>query len=304
MVLDLHRVGGIVQQISGLRLDLPHDVAAGFQVGQGNEAPFVGTVLAVGIADDGAVRPGNLENHIRQRLLCGGIHFLHQKSAQGHIGEGKDLRVGFADDNGLRSGVQQVAVNGFDLRHNIGIGAQLAEVNLPVFIGGVEAVAGSKALIVGDQLAIGGGDLELDAGKGLARHAVGLADQEAPFRSVRDHHGLRVAIGSDDHVLAGFVHDIPGRGLDLRQHIRAGGKVGNADFTAAVRLEDAALRQRGCSNHAVQANFTASGGGDTELRAGEGLARNAVPLLHNQFSGGLVLEGERYCPALLDLDGL
>ncbi len=301
VVLDFHGVGGIVQQVAGPRLDLPHNIAARFQIGQGNEAPLIRAVLAVGIANNRSVRPGDLENDVRQRLLRGGIHLLHQQPAQGHIGEAQNLGVRLADDNGLRSCVQQVAVNRLDLRHDVCVGVQLAEVNLAVFIGGIQAVGAGQAFIVGDQLAVCRLNFELDAREGFARHAVGFADQKAALGGIRNNHRLRVPVGPDDHVLAGFVHDIPCRGLDLRQHISAGGEVGNPNLAVAVRLENTALGQRGRANHSVQSHFAASSGCDPELRTREGLAGDAVPFLHDQFSGGLVFEGEADRPALLDL---
>jgi len=48
----------------------------------------------------------------------------------------------------------------------------------------------------------------------------------------------------------------------------------------------------------------ASGGGHTELSAGEGLAGGAVPLLDDQRALGLVFEGQADGAPLLDLDGL
>ncbi len=105
MVLDFHGVGRIIQQVAGPGLDLSHDIAARLQVRQGEKAPLVCPVLAVGIAYHGAVCPGDLENDIRQGFLRGGVHLLEQKPAQGHIGEGQNLRVRLADNNGLRRGV-------------------------------------------------------------------------------------------------------------------------------------------------------------------------------------------------------
>ena len=304
MVLDLHGMGSIIQQVAGLCLDLPHDIAARLQVRQGDKAPLVRPVLAVGIAYHGAVCPGDLENDIRQGFLRGGIHLLHQQSAQGHIGKGQNLRVRLTHNHRLRRGVQQVAVNGFHLGHDIGVGVQLAEVNLAVLVGGVEAVGAGQAFIVGHQLTVRRRDLELDAGKSLSGHAVGFADQEAPLRGIGDNDGLRVAVGPDDNIGAGAIHDIARRGLGFGQHIRAGSQIRNADFAVAVGLEDAALCQRGCADYAVQPHFTASGGSHSKLCVREGLAGDAVPLLDNQLAGGLILEGQGNGAPFLDLDCL
>ena len=94
-------------------------------------------------------------------------------------------------------------------------------------------------------------------------------------------HGLRVAVGSDDNIGAGAVHDIARRGLDLSQQIRAGGQVGNANFAVAVCCENAILGQCAGADHAVQTDLTARRRGDTELGARKGLAGDAVPLLDN-----------------------
>ena len=137
VVLDFHGMGCIIQQITGLGLNLPHNIAAGFQIRQGNEAALVRPVFTVGVAHDGAIRPGDLENDIRKRLLCGGVHLLHQQTTQRHVGKAQNLGVRLADHHRLRRGVQQVAVNRFHFRNHIGVGIQLAEIDLSVFICGV-----------------------------------------------------------------------------------------------------------------------------------------------------------------------
>ena len=62
------------------------------------------------------------------------------------------------------------------------------------------------------------------------------------------------------------------------------------DLARRVSGKDAVLGKRRIANHAVQAHLAASGGGHTELSAGEGLAGGAVPLLDDQRALGLVLK--------------
>ena len=64
------------------------------------------------------------------------------------------------------------------------------------------------------------------------------------------------------------------------------------------------MRKSCGANYAVQPNLAARRRGYAELRAGKGLTADAVPLLDNELSSGLVFEGEADCAALLDLDGL
>ena len=76
------------------------------------------------------------------------------------------------------------------------------------------------------------------------------------------------------------------------------------DFAVAVGGEQTVLCQCGCADHAVQTYLTACGGSHPELRAGEGLAGETIPLLDNQTAFRLVLKGEGNGAALLDLHGL
>ena len=71
-----------------------------------------------------------------------------------------------------------------------------------------------------------------------------------------------------------------------------------------IRAHNAVLGQGRRADDTVQAHLTASGGGDAELRTGEGLTGDAVPLLNSNAAPGLIFEGKGYGFALLDLNRL
>ena len=115
---------------------------------------------------------------------------------------------------------------------------------------------------------------------------------------------MGIPVGPNHDIGTGRVHDITRRRFYLSQNQRPGSEIGYPDFAVAVRGENAVLGKGGGTDHAVQADLTACRRGQAELSAGEGLAADTVPFLDDQFSLGLVLEGQSDRAALLDLDGL
>ena len=297
-----------------------HDILRGlvFDVACGGLAlgDHIGPVGGQAGDGDRAVRPGDIppdvpalavlhgELRALQGLLGHRVPLQDGQGAEGIIVKSERLSVPSIDHHGLRGGVRLVVVRGLDLGHHIGAGEQLGKDDLPTRIGGVESVGAGEALVVRGQLPVGAHDLELRAGERLLGDAVVLLNNQAAFGGVGDDDRLGVPIGADDYVGAGGVHDVPCRRLGLGQHIGTGGEVGNANFAVAVGGEQPILGQRRRADDPVQAHLTASGGGDPELRAGEGLTGDAVPLLNNNAAPGLIFEGKGYGFALLDLNRL
>ena len=112
MVLDFHGVGRIIQQVAGPGLDLSHDIAARLH-GDSDEPRLVRSELAVGLSDDGAVRPGDANHHVTQRLLGGGGHLLDYEISNGLVIEVDALVVIGVDHDGLALSVfvDQIARN-------------------------------------------------------------------------------------------------------------------------------------------------------------------------------------------------
>ena len=174
-----------------------------------------------------------------------------------------------------------------------------------VLVSEVQAVAADLPIFIRYKLPCGSSHFESDALQRLAGEGVPLVDDQRSGLGVFHNDGLGVAALPDDHIGGGCINDIPAiRGLDLRQHIRAGGQVGDLDLALGVRGKDAVLGEGAVTNHAVQPYLTARRCRYPELRAGKGLAGGAVPLLDNESALWLILKGEGNGAALLDLDGL
>ena len=244
VVFHLHGVGRIVQKIAGLGLYLPHDVAAGFQAGQGDKAPLIGAELAVGAAHYGPVRPGDLEDHIGQRLLCGGVHFLHQESALGSIGDHNGLGVAVGSDHHIGAGsVHDIAVRRLGLRQHIGPRRQIGDSDLAVGVGGEQAVlregAAANDTIQADFTPCGGSHTELRTGEGLAGDAVTLLNDQLSFRLVFKGEGYRFARLDLNRLTLG-INQKTGRGAGLGDHhTLAGLQTLNADLSVFVCPVDA-----------------------------------------------------------------
>ena len=240
-----------------------------------------------------------------QGLLGYSVPLQDGQGAEGIIVKPDGLGVPGIDHHSLGRGVLAVIIRRLFLGHHIGSGEQLGQHDLPVDIGGVEAVAGGHALVVRGQLPVGGHHLELRPGQGLTGHAVILLDDQTTLAGVFDHHSLGVAALPNDHVGGGRVDDVPAvRGLDLIDHISTGSQIGDLDLTLSVGGEDAVLGQGRRADDPVQPHLAASGGGDSELRAGKHLIGLAVPFLDDQAAFRLIFKGKRHGFTRLNLDGL
>ena len=215
------------------------------------------------------------------------------------------LGVVGVDDHRLGTGLLMdgVALDGLGFRDDE-CPHQTVNDDLAVFVSAVEAHAGGHAAVVVHHRAVRLGDGKLYPLQGLMGDGIQLVDDKAALGGVGDDHRLGIYTLPDDYIGGGGVHDVPMGRLDLREHVCAGGQVGDADLTAAVGGENTVLGEGGIANYPVQSHLAAGGRRHSELGPGERLARGAVPFLDDQLTLGLVLKGEGYGTSLFDLDGL
>ena len=299
-------LGRLIEDVAlgGLFLGDDHGGIGG-QPGNGDRTVSAGGVDPVVGADHMAIAVPHHKLSALQGLLGHSVPLQDRQGAEGIVIKPDGLSIPGVDHHGLGGGVLAVIVRFPFLRHYISAGEQLGENDLTVDIGGVEAVGGGHALVVRGQLSVGGHHLKLCAGERLLGDAVVLLDDQAALAGVLDHHGLGVAALPNDHVGGGRVNDIPAvRGLDLIDHISAGGQICDLDLALGIGGEDAVLGQSGRADDTVQAHLAASGCRDPELGSGQHLVGLTVPFLDDQAAFRLVFEGEGDRFARLDLDGL
>ena len=309
-VEQLYRLGGGVHLIAQRSLNLSDDVGVLLQAGDDDLALGVGGVAAVaadgvvGTDDCRAVRGRDLEDSALQGVPGDAVALLDDQGALGGVVEGQGLSVAAVHLHRLGGGVHLVALRGLHLSDDVGVRLQVRDDDLAAGVGGVEPVgAHSPARVVHDG-PVGGRDPEGRVRQGLMGHAVALLDDEGTLGGILDDDSLGIAVGADDHVGHGAVDDVPVRGLDFRDDIGPGLQVGDVDLAVGVGGKDTVLRQRAVADNAVQAHLTASGCGQAELSAGEGLTRHAVALLDDELALGLVGKGQGDRLASLDDDGL
>ena len=287
-------------------LDLPRrNGGAGDQVIDNDAAILIGDELSVASAHNSAAAVGHKEGHALQRRR-GALNILfNHKSGAGRVGEMQCLGVIGIDHHRLGAAglVDGVAGNGGRFRHHQRPHHAM-DGDFAVLIGEVQAVAADLSVFSGYERAGRGRHPEGHALQGLPGEGIPLVDNQCACFGILDDDRLRVTLAADDHIGGGSIHDIACGGLDLRQHISAGGQIGDFDLALTVGGKNAVLRQGAGADHAVQPHLTSSGSGHTELRAGKGLTGGAVPLLDDELALGLVLEGQADRAALLDLNGL
>ena len=304
--LDLNALGGGVQDVSLHRLDLPGGHGgAGFQIVDDDAARLIGDVLAIGWTNDRAAGIGNQEGHTGQRR-GGALDVLLDHQG----GTGRVLKINFLriigidlDGLGLMGRVDGVAGDSLHLRHYQGA-HHAVDLDLPVLVGLIDTIAGDVAVFIGYILPGTGGHSEGDPLQGFASEGIPLVDDQAAGLGVGHDHRLGIPIGANHHVGGGLVHDVPLGRLDLRQDIGAGGQVGDADLARRVGGENTILSEGRIADDPVQSHLAAGGGSHPELGAGKGLPGGAVPLLDDELTLGLVLEGQAEGAPLFDLHGL
>ena len=110
--LDLNGFRRVIQQESGFAFYFLHDIAAGFHRNF-DEPRLVRSELAIGLSDDGAIRSGDTNHHVAQRLLRGGGHLLDHEISNGLVIEVDALVVVRVDHDSLALSVfvDQIARN-------------------------------------------------------------------------------------------------------------------------------------------------------------------------------------------------
>ena len=234
--LNKNGLGRAVQHIAFQCLDLPGgNGGARGQVIDNNTPVLIGDILAVAVADGGPAAVSDKKCYAFQRGRSALDILLDHKGGAGCVGKVEDLRVIGPHVHRLRPGglVDGVAGDGGRLRHHQRTNYAI-DGDFSVLVGEIQAVAADLAVFIGDKLAGGGSDFEGDALQRLPSKGVPFVDHQRSRLGVGHNDGLRVAALPDGHIGAGLVHDIAGRGLDFRQHISAGGEVGDLDLSAAV----------------------------------------------------------------------
>ena len=299
--LDKNILGSSIQHeaLHGLDLSGNHG-GAGFDAVQYNFSRVVCIINAIIRPHSGPAAVHYFERYAGQRLIFRPLNELSDNKSGSRLIV-KNQAVGNAGfhHNAFGRLVQNIAGRGLGFRHhNRAAGFQARDDHGSVCPGFVNAIGGT------DRVTFTVPDDKLSVRQGLACHGIPLGNGQGGLGGVGDDDRLRVPVGPDHHIRAGGIHNIPCRGLGFGQHISTGGQIGNTDFSAAVGSKQTILGQGGRADHAVQTDLTARRRGDAELRAGEGLAGDAVPLLDNQGTAGLVLKGQGDGAARLDLDGL
>ena len=300
-VLHLEIVGRIVQAEAFRALDLHGVVRA---VCQSQIRPAV--AVRCDSVHQGVVHAADLKGNVRDALLGVVRVDLDQLQAAHMVVIHRDgLGVVGVDDHRLGTGLLMdgVALDGLGFRDDE-CPHQTVNDDLAVFVSAVEAHAGGHAAVVVHHRAVRLGDGKLYPLQGLMGDGIQLVDDKAALGGVGDDHRLGIYTLPDDYIGGGGVHDVPMGRLDLREHVCAGGQVGDADLTAAISGKHPVLGQGAVTNHPIQSHLAAGGRRHSELGPGERLARGAVPFLDDQLTLRLILKIEADRPALFDLHGL
>lgn len=280
-------------------------VVPGLQALNHDAAVFVGDILSVALAYHGARAVCHQEGNALQGSRGAFDVLLDHEGSAGGVVERKRLRVVGIDHHSLRlsSGVNGIAGDGLGFRDHQ-CAHHAVDLDLAVLVRHIQAVAGDIAIFIGDEFSGGSSYFERNALQRLSGQRIPLVDNKGACFGIFDDHSLGIAVLANDYIGRGGVHNVPRRTLDLRDDICPGGQVGDVDLACRISDKDAVLGKSAVSDHPIQANFAASGGGHAEFSAGKGLAGGAVPLLDDQLSLGLVLKGQADGAPLLDLDGL
>ena len=301
--------GSFVDGVAGDGFHLRHNQRTGDTVDD-DLAILIGVVKAVAgnltalIGDKLAGSSGDLEDNAFQRGLLIGTQLVNDQCASLLVPEGQGLCIIGVHHHSLGSAVQHITRKRLGFLHDVGVRLQTSDGDLTVLVGVVDTVAGDLALCIGDKLTAGSGDGEFNALQRFVAAGILLHNDKAALGGVLDDYRLGIAIGSNHHIGGRLVDDIACGSLQLRDDISTGSQIGQADLALTIGGEDAVLGQSGSSNDTIQTDFTASSSGDTEFCARQRLVGNAVALLDNQLTLGLVLEGQRNGAAFLDLNGL
>ena len=207
---------------------------------------------------------------------------MHEQGGPGFIVEHQGIDAPAPHNDALRGGVQHIPCRGGGLRHNHGgVGRQSRYGRRAVLAGGIDAV------VVAQPGPVRRGDGELRLRQRLVGHGVPLQDLQGCQRVVKERDRLASA-GLDCDSLGLRVQRVALRGNSLRDDIRAGCQVGEADLPVLIGGVKVVRRRQ-----ALVVNQQGIVGGDNaELGVGQRLARHFVQLPHQQFRSGRVRNGQ------------
>lgn len=116
-------------------------------------------------ADDLAIHAADFELCAFQPCAAALVRFEDGQSLDGRVGKGQGLGIAGIHLHRLGNSVQYIAVWRCRLRyHQRCAGFHASDVDLPVFIGGVNAVGADGPACIGNITSIRGDDLELRSG--------------------------------------------------------------------------------------------------------------------------------------------
>ena len=243
-----HIVPGTVLYNDGLRSGIQnvairhlslrhHNGTAGNQPGHRHSTIFSGGV----ITQNSPIAVLHCKNRSGNRLSGYRVQLGNGQAAQRFIVDRNILRLPRSHNYGFRFGIQVIPVRCPHLCYHISIGIQLGQHDLAVCIGGIDAVTGSLSFVVRDIFTTGSRDLEFSTGHRSTGHTVVLGNDQVPLGGVGDHYSLYLAVIPHYHIGGGRIHHITNRGLDFRDYIGSGIKIGNTNLTAVVCGENPVL---------------------------------------------------------------
>ena len=211
----------VIEHIAGRSGHFLHGVNAGFEIVDDDFAVGVRNTVKVVTA---ILDFGDTEGRAGEHQLLFSIVFYDNE--RGLFGVGEHKGCGFArfDLDGALGIVDEVAIGGRDLFHDIGAGVELGQVNL---------AAGVRGELVGE-VAAHLRDAEFRVGQGFHGLRVQLHDVDAGFDVVEEYHGVVRSTRVQLDFLRGAVYNMAVRGANLFHKIGAGSQVIEEDFTVGI----------------------------------------------------------------------
>ena len=240
---DFNRFGGGVQDVAIRYLDfLCGNGDTRLQALNDDLAGLISDKLTVTLADRRTAGVGDTESDALQGLSRALDILLDDQGRAGRVIECQRLGIIGIYYNGLclRARIDAVAGDRLRLRDNESAD-HAVDLDLSIFVGDVQAVAGDVAILIRHVLTGRSGHLERDAGQRLTSQGIPLIDDEAACLGVADDYCLGITALADDHIGRGLVNHIALRRLDLSQYIGAGRQVGDVDLARRIGREDAVL---------------------------------------------------------------
>ena len=221
---DGNRLGRGIESIALYRANLfGHNGRAGSQAGQDDAPVFIGGILAVAAAHRHPVAVGDEEGDACQGLARVVCHLGDDQALQGAVFELQRLCIIGVHLNTLRLRIHDVIGIRGELGDFIGVRLEQQKSDLAVFIGAVEALGRSKALVIVHISAGDGGDSEFRPKDRLTGGVVLQLDDQAAFSLVEVGQDLSFA-ALNENALRRRVEDIA---ADAPDFLRGDGGAGH-----------------------------------------------------------------------------